>query len=150
MGVGEKREHTCMQPCKLHYCIWRGLIKLSFRFSFFCVFFVSKATFKIFYFTWAKVITSLKQNQNCSLILGLMSALNVFGIYNITTIEPGHSIPYKFAYMPSDDSAQADQSPLSALSRFGSLATHRVPCENSDQTVWTRRLIWASLWRTCK
>ena len=30
-----------MQPRKLQYCIWRGSIKPSLRFSWFCVFFVS-------------------------------------------------------------------------------------------------------------
>ena len=39
--------------------------------------------------------------------------------------------------------------PLSAWPRFGSLATHRVSCEDSDQTARMRRLIWFFAGRTC-
>ena len=41
------------------------------------------------------------------------------------------------------------ESSLSAWWRFGSLATYRMPCENSDQTVQIRRLIWSFARRTC-
>ena len=39
-----------MQPRKLHYCIWRELIKPGLRFfSLFCVFFVSKGSLFLFH-----------------------------------------------------------------------------------------------------
>ena len=40
-------------------------------------------------------------------------------------------------------------SSLSAWRRDGFLATHTVPCEDSDQTVQMHKLIWAFAGRTC-
>ena len=44
VGVG-----VCMQPCKLHFCTWRDLIKPSLRFLTYCVFLVSIGNLLNFY-----------------------------------------------------------------------------------------------------
>ena len=44
---------------------------------------------------------------------------------------------------------QYDQSFRRRLKTLGSLATHRMHCEESDQTAWMRRLILVFDWRTC-
>ena len=36
---------------------------------------------------------------------------------------------------------------MSAWRRYGFMANHRVPCEDSDQTARMRRLIWVFAWR---
>ena len=59
-------------------------------------------------------------------------------------IEPGPSISYKTACTPSKDPDQP------AHPHFGSLATHRVSCnENSDQTARMRRLVCIFAGCTC-
>ena len=73
-------------------------------------------------------------------------------ILNDTNNEPRHSISYKIACAPSEDSdqtARSDQSSLSTWRGIGSLATYMVPCEDSDQTVRMRRLIWVTAGRIC-
>ena len=55
-----------MQPRKLQFCIWRVSIKPSLRFSWFCVFFVSKGIFLLLWW-YARYITDapekLKKNK---------------------------------------------------------------------------------------
>ena len=41
------------------------------------------------------------------------------------------------------------ESSLSGCRGYGSLAAHRVTCEDSDQTAWMRRLIWVFTGRIC-
>ena len=69
----------------------------------------------------------------------------VFKIY-----EPVCSIYVKITCEPSVDSDQCSLiSLLSAWRHFGSLATNRVPCKDSDQTVQKPRLIWDFARYTC-
>ena len=49
---------VCLQPCTLPCCIWKDSIKLSLRFLFFCVFFVSKDNLIDVYFTSLQLMLS--------------------------------------------------------------------------------------------
>ena len=61
--------------------------------------------------------------------------------------EPQHDKTNKMMCAPSKDSDQPGH-PLSAWKNHGTLATHWVHSEDSDQTGWTPRLIWAFAGRT--
>ena len=69
------------------------------------------------------------------------------------SIEPQHNKTNKMTCLPSEDrsawaSTKSDQSSLSAWRNLGSLATHWVHSEGSDQTGWMPRLICVFAGRT--
>ena len=69
--------------------------------------------------------------------------------------EPGHIMPYKISWVPKEDSDQplfrvgSIESSLSAWGRLRFLATNRISCEESDQTMRVYRLNWGFVGRTC-
>ena len=67
-----------------------------------------------------------------------------------TLYDPGHSISYNIRCAPSEDRDPClSESSLSAWRSFRSLVTHRLPCEESYQSAWLRRLVWIFFEGTC-
>ena len=71
-----------MQPCKLQCCIWRDSIKPNLRFSWFCVFFISKGNpfWLLFYSTVAGVVPCGSSKKSLHILSWCRLYLISFGI----------------------------------------------------------------------
>ena len=78
----------------------------------------------------------------------------VSGLCKPVVYEPRHDKTDKMSLCPSKSQISLgirpvwSESSLSAWRNLGSLATHWVHSEDSDQTGWMPRLIWVFAWRT--